>query len=78
MKSIAVALLNWNGKSLLECFLGEVVNNSPEAVVYFIDNASTDNSVLFVQENFPSIRVIVLDQNYGYAGGLQQRLGCSK
>lgn len=74
MKSIAVALLNWNGKSLLERFLGEVVNNSPEAVVYFIDNASTDNSVLFVQENFPSIRVIVLDQNYGYAGGYNKGL----
>lgn len=74
MKSIAVVLLNWNGKSLLDRFLGEVLNNSPEADVYLIDNASTDNSVPFVQENFPSIKIIILDQNYGYAGGYNKGL----
>ena len=74
MKSIALALLNWNGKPLLERFLEEVVNNSPEAIIYLIDNASTDDSVAFVQENFSMVKVIVLDQNYGYAGGYNKGL----
>ena len=45
MKSIAIAILNWNGKKLLKRFLKKTVDNSPEATLYLIDNASTDDSV---------------------------------
>ncbi len=69
---IAVAILNWNGKSWLEKFLPNVIENSPEAVVYIIDNASTDDSVSFVKTNFPQCPVIVLDKNYGFAEGYNQ------
>ena len=71
---IAVAILNWNGKSWLEKFLSNVVVNSPEATVYVIDNASTDDSIPFVQLNFPQVPIIQLDKNYGFAEGYNQGL----
>ena len=71
---IAVAILNWNGKSWLEKFLSNVVVNSPEATVYVIDNASTDDSIPFVQLNFPQVPIIQLDKNYGFAKGYNQGL----
>ena len=69
MKSVAIAILNWNGKNLLKRFLKEVVDNSPEAKVYLIDNASTDESVEYVKKEHPSVSIVLLDKNYGYAGG---------
>ena len=45
MKSLAIAILNWNGETLLKRFLKDVIDNSPEATIYLIDNSSTDNSV---------------------------------
>ena len=71
---IAVAILNWNGKSWLEKFLANVVENSPEATVYVIDNASTDDSISFLQEKFPQVPIIQLDKNYGFAEGYNQGL----
>ncbi len=71
---IAVAILNWNGQNLLKTFLPSVVKFSKEATVYVIDNASTDNSVVFLKENFPDVKLIQLDQNYGYAGGYNHGL----
>lgn len=71
---IAVAILNWNGKSWLEKFLTNVIENSPEATVYVIDNASTDTSISFLQENFPQIPIIQLDKNYGFAEGYNRGL----
>lgn len=68
-KSIAIIILNYNGQSLLEKFLPCVVNFSLEANIYVIDNASSDNSVYFLKENYPNIDCIILDKNYGYAGG---------
>ena len=58
MSSIAIAILNWNGKKLLERFLKNVEENSPGAKVYLIDNASTDYSVGYVQRNHPTVKII--------------------
>ncbi len=74
MSSIAIAILNWNGKILLERFLKDVEENSPGAKVYLIDNASTDDSVGYVQKNHPTVKIILLDDNYGYAGGYNNGL----
>jgi GT2 family glycosyltransferase len=68
-KSIAIIILNYNGKSLLEKFLPQVVDYSTEANIHVIDNASTDDSIIFLKNNFPQIHCIRLDKNYGYAGG---------
>jgi len=62
-------VLNWNGKDLLEKFLPALVKYSSEAQVYVADNASTDDSVNSVRQNFPTIKLIEIPENLGYAGG---------
>ncbi len=72
--NVAVVILNWNGRDLLEKFLPSVVEFSPEANIYLADNASTDDSVLFVSENFPSVKIIQNSENGGYAKGYNDAL----
>lgn len=68
--SVAVVILNWNGKALLERFLPSVVaTDYPNLQLVLGDNASTDDSVTFVRQNFPQVSIIENDQNYGFAGG---------
>lgn len=71
---VAVVILNWNGKQLLEQFLPSVVQFSQEATVYVADNASTDDSVVFVKEQFPTVSIVVNPYNTGYAGGYNEAL----
>lgn len=71
---VAVVILNWNGKDLLEKFLPSVVQFSKEANVYVADNASTDDSVSFISENFPSVEIIQNKVNGGYAKGYNDAL----
>nr|WP_121272785.1 glycosyltransferase family 2 protein [Pedobacter schmidteae] len=68
--SVAVVILNWNGKKLLEQFLPSVVKSAyPNLQIVVGDNASTDDSVAFVMTHYPEIRIIVNDDNYGFAEG---------
>jgi len=71
---VAVVILNWNGKDLLEKFLPSVVSFSEEANIYVADNASTDDSVFYVSEKFPSIKIIQNKVNGGYAKGYNDAL----
>ncbi len=71
---IAVVILNWNGQKLLQQFLPSITAYSKQADIFVIDNASTDDSVAFLNRNFPEIKVIQLDRNYGYAGGYNKGL----
>ena len=71
---IAVVILNWNGRKLLETFLPSVVNYSEEAQIYLADNASEDDSVAYVEENFPHIEIIQNKENGGYAKGYNDAL----
>lgn len=71
----AVVILNWNGKKLLEQFLPSVVLHSTAlAEIYVIDNASTDDSVVFIEQQYPSITIIKNTQNFGYAMGYNEGL----
>jgi GT2 family glycosyltransferase len=70
----AVVILNWNGKALLEKFLPGVIRHSAPAAVYVIDNASSDDSVRFLEAEFPEVRIIRNGQNYGFAGGYNEGL----
>lgn len=74
MNRLAIAILNWNGKKWLEKFLPSVIQHSPEADIYIIDNASDDDSVTFVENNFPSVRVIQNSKNEGFAAGYNSGL----
>jgi GT2 family glycosyltransferase len=74
LDKIAVVILNWNGVKLLEQFLPSVVQFSQEATVYVADNASTDDSINFIKEHFPSITIIVNSGNHGFAKGYNDAL----
>jgi GT2 family glycosyltransferase len=71
---IAVVILNWNGVKLLEQFLPSVIQFSPEATVYVADNASTDESVAFIKNNFPTVKIVQNKTNQGFAGGYNDAL----
>ncbi len=71
MNRVAVVILNWNGCSFLEQFLPSVVENTPTDIadVIVADNGSTDNSIPYLKENYPFIKIICFDKNYGFTGG---------
>ncbi|MBC2845297.1 glycosyltransferase family 2 protein [Winogradskyella flava] len=73
-KDIAVVILNWNGKALLEQFLLSVIKYSNDAIIYLADNASTDDSVTFVVKHFPNVKIIQNSENGGYAKGYNDAL----
>ncbi len=63
-------ILNWNGRNYLEKFLPSVLATVYENIEFIVsDNGSTDDSVSFLQNNFPQITLIRLDKNYGFAKG---------
>jgi len=72
---IAIVILNWNGKKLLETFLPSIVNFSSEkAEIFVADNASTDESIFYVKKHFPSVNIIENTINGGYAKGYNDAL----
>ncbi len=80
---IAVVILNWNTKEYLERFLPGVISSCEEvkedrAEVIVADNHSTDGSLETMAEKFPAVRVIRMDQNYGFTGGYNKALGALK
>lgn len=74
MKKTAIVILNWNGKEFLNQFLPQVISYSPGAEIYVADNASSDGSVAFVQSNFPQVKLVVNQQNGGFAKGYNDAL----
>jgi GT2 family glycosyltransferase len=72
---IAIVILNWNGKKLLETFLPSIVNFSSEkAEIFVADNASTDDSISYIKEHFRSVNIIENAINGGYAKGYNDAL----
>lgn len=71
MKKVAVIILNWNGRTLLSRFLPSVIRHTPAALaeVVVADNGSNDDSMPFMAALHPGIRVVRLEENYGFAGG---------
>lgn len=74
MIKTAVVILNYNGRELLGRFLPSVVQHSGDAEVFVADNGSTDDSLAFVRENFPSVNVIALGSNFGFSEGYNRAL----
>lgn len=71
---LAIVILNWNGKKLLEQFLPSVIEHSKEAAIYVADNASTDDSVSYIKVTYPSVTIIKNKENGGYAKGYNDAL----
>ena len=74
MKSVAVVILNYNGARMLQDFLPAVIEYSQDASIVVADNGSTDDSIRLIQENFPQVRLLRLDCNYGFAEGYNRAL----
>ena len=74
--STAIVILNWNGEKYLEQFLPVLIQNTqiPDVEIFVADNASTDSTLLILEEKFPAVKIIVLDNNYGFAGGYNKAL----
>ncbi len=72
----AVVILNWNGEKFLNQFLPVLLKNTqlPDVDIYVADNASTDNSLSLLKEKFPTVKTVLLDTNYGFAGGYNKAL----
>jgi len=67
---VAIVILNWNGQHYLEKFLPSVLATTYRNYEIIVsDNASTDGSVSLLQQKFPRVKLIRLDQNYGFAKG---------
>ncbi len=80
MKRVAVVILNWNGEEMLRRFLPAVCDSLHElkgdyaAEVVVADNGSTDGSCRYLREHFSKVRLLELDQNYGFAEGYNRAL----
>lgn len=71
---IAIVILNWNGEVLLERFLPSVIQFTPNADIYVADNASTDDSIPFLEQNYPNIKIVQNKSNGGFAKGYNDAL----
>ena len=73
--SVAVVILNWNGKHYLQQFLPFLQQSTyPALTVVVADNGSTDDSVSFVQQHYPNIQILQNKKNEGYAKGYNTAL----
>jgi GT2 family glycosyltransferase len=70
----SVVILNFNGENLLRQFLPSVIRHSQQAEIVVADNGSSDQSVAVLRNEFPQVRVIGLDKNYGFCGGYNRAL----
>ena len=74
-KRVAVVILNWNGAAMLRRYLPTVLQHSEgQAEVVVADNASTDESVTMLREQFPTVRLVLLEKNWGFAEGYNKAL----
>lgn len=70
-----IAVLNWNGRKHLQEYIGSLINSSKDNFdLVVIDNGSTDDSVQFIKNNYPSVEIIQLSENYGFAQGYNEGL----
>lgn len=74
MNKIAIVILNWNGRKLLEQFIPSIIQYSDKATIYVADNDSMDDSVAFIQSSYPQIKIIQNTANFGFAKGYNEAL----
>lgn len=75
MDKLAIVILNWNGAKMLREYLPSVLRYSrEESVVYVADNASTDDSLELLRQQFPEVKLILLEKNWGFAEGYNKAL----
>ena len=73
-QSVAIVILNYNGEKYLQKFLPSVVRFSNGHRIIVADNCSTDNSLIFLNKNYPEVEILQLPDNFGFAGGYDRAL----
>jgi len=69
--TVSLIVLNWNGQEYLEACMTSLLDlDYPDPEIVMVDNGSTDSSVPYVSDQFPSVRIIETGRNLGYAGGM--------
>jgi hypothetical protein len=74
MKELAIVILNFNGREHLSTFLPSVIEHSENHTVVVVDNGSNDDSLTFLESEFPGVEQIRLMQNWGFAQGYNEGL----
>lgn len=75
MAKVAIVILNWNGQKMLAKFLPNVIEYSrQDAEIWVADNCSSDGSMHLLETQFPQVKTIVLEQNFGFAEGYNRAL----
>lgn len=75
MEKVAIVILNWNGQKMLAKFLPNVIEYSrQDAEIWVADNSSSDGSMHLLETQFPQVKTIVLEQNFGFAEGYNRAL----
>lgn len=74
MSRVSIVILNYNGRAFLEQFLPSIIRYSHGHEVVVADNASTDESLIFLNQNFPQIKLLEFDKNHGFCGGYNRAL----
>ena len=71
---VAIVILNYNGRNFLEKFLPSVIEYTENAPLYVVDSASEDGSAEWIENHYPTVKILRLPKNYGYAGGYNRAL----
>jgi len=75
----SIIIPNWNGKHFLkDCLSSLLKQDYPKLEIILVDNNSSDGSVEYVRENFPSVRIVKNDKNLGVAGGINSGIRIAK
>ena len=76
MKEVSIVILNWNGKQHLELFLPALLRHTthPDVEIVVADNGSVDDSLEFLKNEYPRIRIIELELNHGFSGGYNRAM----
>lgn len=74
MTKLAIIILNWNGEEMLKTYLPSVIEHSKDYDIIVADNGSKDNSITFLNREYPKIRIIENKENFGFAEGYNRAL----
>ncbi len=78
LPTVSIIVLNWNGKQYLQNCLSSLLRQKyPDIEIIFVDNGSTDGSVAFVREKYPSAIIIMHKKNLGFAQGVNSGIMAS-
>ena len=76
-EQVSIVIPNYNGMAFIEACLRALAADAPEAEILVVDNGSSDGSRELVREKFPEVRLIALDQNYGFPRAVNEGIRAS-